>query len=350
MGLSKQHRLFSLFARHWKALSYVITVLVPAILRTGRKPVIFSRWGGMGDIICTIPAALELKKRHPGARFLYNCDPDFAVIPKTTGAADDCTHCREIGVVGHWYMALLGGFYHFAHGDDSPQSAARKPMFQEFCEQFGLPLAESHPKLPVGGEALKRVKKRFAERGADEENLILFHCGPTWPIKEWPAGFWAKLADGLRRRGFTNPVQIGLGGYMKSQQTQPQHSLNSTVDLGTATVPEIPQTISLVDALSLEDSIAAISLAHLFVGVDSGLLHVAACLRTPAVGVFGPTLPQMFYPEKFRKNFVASQVSCAGCHHRVPRLHWITGCPFDVKCMKEIQPEELVDACLLALV
>jgi ADP-heptose:LPS heptosyltransferase len=78
-------------------------------------------------------------------------------------------------------------------------------------------------------------------------------------------------------------------------------------------------------------------------------LHAAACLRTPAVGVFGPTLPQLFYEEKYRAHFAASRVDCAGCHHRVPRLHWITGCPHDIKCMKSISPEEVLLACRAVL-
>jgi hypothetical protein len=55
----------SLLARHWQALVFVCTVIVPLILRTRRRPVIFSRWSGMGDIICNSPVAIELKKHHP---------------------------------------------------------------------------------------------------------------------------------------------------------------------------------------------------------------------------------------------------------------------------------------------
>jgi ADP-heptose:LPS heptosyltransferase len=349
MALFKKTGLFSIFVRHWRAVSYVISVIIPAMVRTRRKPVIFSRWGGMGDIICSIPAVLELKKRHPGAKCFYNCDPDFALIPKITEAVDACTHCREIGIVGHWYRFMLGGFYHFSRGDDSPQSTSKIPMFQEFCEQFGVPLARSHPRLPISSEALKKVRMLLAARGAQEENLILFHCGPSWPVREWTAGSWAELADGLRRHGFTNLVQIGLGGYMQSQQTQPVHHLGSSVDLGKATVQPIPQTISLIGALSLEESIAAISLAKLLVGIDSGPLHIAACLGTPAVGVFGPTLPKMLFAEKFREDFVVSSVDCAGCSHRIPRMHWITGCPYGIKCMQTLEASDVLQACLRRL-
>lgn len=303
----------------------------------------------MGDIICTIPAALELKKRHPGALCFYNCDPDFALIPRMTGVADACTHCREIGWVGYWYRFLLGGFYHFAHRDDSPDTTATKPMYQEFCEQFGLPPAESHPVLTVGDQAMRRVRKRLAEFGLQEKNLILIHCGPTWPVREWPAESWTQLTEGLRRDGFTNLAQIGLTGYLQSQQTQPVRGADRSVDLGDAKTKSIPHVRSLLDAFSLEELIAAISLARLFIGIDSGLLHIAASTRTPSVGIFGMTLPEFRFSGEFRKDFVANRIECAGCEHRRPRLHWITGCPYEIRCMKTLPTSVVLEACLRKL-
>ena len=336
-------------ARHGAALFYIMKHVLPAIARTGRRPVIFSRWSGMGDIISTFPAALELRRRHPGSRFIYNCDPHFAALAHAGGVADECTSFPEVGVIGHWHRFLLAGFYHFAHGDDVPGTFSREPMFVEFCRQFGVAAPGSHPSLAVDAAALGRVKALLAARNVAAENLILFHTGPTWPVKEWPAEHWAALADGLRSGGYPNLAQAGLGAYMASQQTQLPHSLGHTVDLGAASVPAIPGAVSLLDALSLGEIIGLISLARLVVGIDSGLLHIAACVRTPAVGIFGPTLPAMFYEEKVRANFVGATVDCAGCHHRVPRLHWITGCPYDVKCMKQIPPGEVLRACLAAL-
>ena len=63
----------SLIKRHAEALWLVLTVILPILFRTGHRPVIFSKYSGIGDIICTFPAALELKKRHPKATFIYNC-------------------------------------------------------------------------------------------------------------------------------------------------------------------------------------------------------------------------------------------------------------------------------------
>jgi len=105
----------------------------------------------------------------------------------------------------------------------------------------------------------------------------------------------------------------------------------------------------LLDAFTVEECIAAIAQAKIFIGIDSGLLHIAASTRTPAVGIFGMTLPEYRFSEQFRKNFVVNRVECAGCEHRKPRLHWVTGCPYDIRCMKGVRVEDVLRACLAKL-
>lgn len=321
----------TLLTRHWQALVFVLTVIVPVISRTRRRPVIFSRWSGMGNIICTFPAALELKKRHPGATFIYNCHPDFAVVPKMAGIADHITSLESIGLIGHWYRFLLAGFYHFAHGDDLPDSGCREPMVAEFCRQFNLTVTEEHPDLPVTDAGRKKALALFAEKKLDPAALVFIHPGPSWPVREWPRENWTRLVAELRRRGYTNIAQLGVGRYL---------------NFGNVDVPVIPGAVSLVDAFTIEECIAAIAQADLFIGIDSGLLHIAASTRTPSVGIFGMTLPEYRFSKIYRRDFVTNRVECAGCEHRKPRLHWLTGCPYDIKCMKTLGVEEVLRACL----
>jgi len=78
----KENRLIALLRRHAQAFSYALCEILPVMLRTGRRPVIFSRFIGMGDIICTLPAVKLLRERHPGAFFIYNCHRDFVDVPR----------------------------------------------------------------------------------------------------------------------------------------------------------------------------------------------------------------------------------------------------------------------------
>jgi len=327
----KAAELRSLLAHHAQALWYVVTIILPVILKTGKRPVIFSRYTGMGDIICTIPAVRELMKRHPGLTFIYNCHADFAEVPRLAGIASRVTSLKSIGLVGYWYFFLLAGFYHFAHGDDTPGQVAREPMVAEFLRQFQLPVADAHPTLTVPSAAKEKVRSLMAQKKLDASGLVLIHPGPSWPVKEWPREHWTKLVAGLRERGHMNIAQLGVGRYM---------------NFGEMTVTPIAGTVSLIDALSIEDCFAVIQQAKLFIGIDSGLLHIAACTRTPAISLWGPTAPEFFYGKTIQQDFVVSNIACQGCYHRLPRLHWITGCPYDIRCMKELSVDQVLSACL----
>jgi ADP-heptose:LPS heptosyltransferase len=121
------------------------------------------------------------------------------------------------------------------------------------------------------------------------------------------------------------------------------------MNFGKVEVPVIPGTVSLLDAFTVEECVAAIAQADLFIGIDSGLLHIAAATKTPAVGIFGMTLPEYRFSKSFRKDFVVNRVECAGCEHLKPRLHWVTGCPHDIKCMKTLEVDKVVQTCLTKL-
>jgi ADP-heptose:LPS heptosyltransferase len=323
-----------LLARHWSALVFICTVVLPVIVRTGRRPVVFSRWSGMGDIICTFPAALELKKRHPGATFIYNCHPDFAVMASMGGVANLCTHYLHLGVAGYWYRFLFAGFYHFAHGDDMRGKTSKESMVTEFCHQFNLPVQTEHPRLTIVPEFRDQARLILKRKNLGSEGLIILHPGPSWPVREWPLEKWAELVAGLRQRGYANIVQLGVSRHTSFEKVA---------------AAAIPDVASLVDELSLEQASALISLAKLHIGIDSGLLHIAAAVGTPGVGIFGMTSPHTRFSQNYIRSFVTSRVECQGCYHRLPRVDWITGCPNDIKCMKEISPHEVLQACLTVL-
>ncbi|MDR3458639.1 MAG: glycosyltransferase family 9 protein [Verrucomicrobiae bacterium] len=323
-------RIKKLLARHWAAAGYVLRVMLPVILRTGRRPVYFVRESGMGDIISSIPAVRELKQRHPGATFIYNCHPDSAAIPRLYGVVDQVTSFPAMPLIGHWYRFLTGGFYQFSHGNPY----LIRTTVKDFCDQFNVPAPTEHPHLDLPAAVTEKAKQILTARGLDPRAFITLHAGPTAPVREWPREQWIKLVALLREHGFTQICQLGVGHY---------------AGFGQVRVEPVPGVVSLIDALSLEESLAIIALARLHIGIDSGLLHVAAAVGTPAVGIFGNTLPEYRFSENYRRHFVVSRVECLGCGHWLPTTPFTTTCPNHIRCMKEITPEEVFRACLLQL-
>lgn len=326
--------LLSLARRHLEALRVVVTAILPIIIRDQARPVVFSRYSGIGDIICTFPAALELKKRHPGATFIYNCHPESACLVRMAGVATSFTSTLQIGLIGYWYRFLLSGYYHFGYQDEFTDAASSESMIHEFARQHGVEVSGEHPHLENEPGALARVQERLENLRLPTGPLIVIHPGPSWPVREWPHESWIRLVDALRARGVTNIIRLGVGKHLT---------------FGDVQIDELPNIISMVDQLTLEETVALISQGDLFVGIDSGLLHIAPCVQTSAVGVWGPTLPHLRFSESNARSFVSTNLECRGCHHRTPRLHWITSCPYEIACMKTISVEDVLDACLSRL-
>jgi len=93
---------------------------------------------------------------------------------------------------------------------------------------------------------------------------------------------------------------------------------------------------NLAGRLALRQSIAVLSLCRLFIGNDSGLMHVASALGVPLAAVFGPTEPGRTAPLAGRTRLLYRGADCAPCTRRE--------CPTDHRCMAAIGADEVLAA------
>jgi heptosyltransferase-2 len=94
--------------------------------------------------------------------------------------------------------------------------------------------------------------------------------------------------------------------------------------------------LNLAGRLDLRRSIAVLSRCRLFVGNDSGLMHIASALSVPLVAVFGPTEPGRTAPLAERFRLLHRGADCAPCRYRE--------CPTDHRCMAAVSVEEVLAA------
>jgi len=87
----------------------------------------------------------------------------------------------------------------------------------------------------------------------------------------------------------------------------------------------------------LRNGILAMAAASLAISNDSGLMHIAAALGTPTMGIFGPTSPYHWAPLNGLAATVQTKthVPCQPCHRPVCRMN-------DHRCMRDIPPSDVV--------
>jgi heptosyltransferase-2 len=119
----------------------------------------------------------------------------------------------------------------------------------------------------------------------------------------------------------------------------------SVILFGTSSEREITSRIALcmkqssVNLAGLTDIAllpALMARCRLFVGNDSGAMHVAAAVGIPVVAIFGPTDPEGTAPLTERRTLLREPVFCSPCFLRT--------CPIDHRCMKRVQTNAVYDA------
>ncbi|WP_420550141.1 lipopolysaccharide heptosyltransferase II [Litorivicinus lipolyticus] len=144
--------------------------------------------------------------------------------------------------------------------------------------------------------------------------------------KRWPADRYAQVALNLLAQG--NRVLL-IGG---------PGEVDDCAQIANAQPPAYRDRITnLAGQASLGESLDLIGAAGAVVANDSGLMHVAAAMGVPLVGIFGPTSPDHTPPLSAKAQVVWSKPACAPCFKRV--------CPLKHhQCMNELAPGLVVDA------
>jgi ADP-heptose:LPS heptosyltransferase len=315
----------------------VLRALPKLVVQCGllRKPVLLiCRYSGMGDIICTFPSVAALKEQHPKSVMVYETRGHNVNLVR---------RCREVDLVvgeGSLLTMLLQRFLRPAQilfpalPDECkpPRPRERIHLIDEFRNSFGLTsLDKQSVQLKVSRRAARSVAKRLRQEGIYGKPFALLHTGPTWKVKEWPAEKWNELVVELKAKHQIEVIQIG-------ENRTPYGEIREG--------PRVTGARNWVGVLTLDETLAALSVADLFLGVDSGVLHLAGTVNTPTIGIFGPTDPACFLPRNSRAVGVTSDVSCLGCHHNSQGPgHWQNGCPNNIQCMSRLQARDVFVAC-----
>jgi ADP-heptose:LPS heptosyltransferase len=134
----------------------------------------------------------------------------------------------------------------------------------------------------------------FAEADAARAASLLpggpvLALGPTanWRTKMWPAERFVALAERLTAPDGPLPgARIAiLGGPGAAERA-----------MAAPVLAALPGALDLVGALMLPEAAAVLARSALFVGNDSGLMHLAAAAGAPTLGLFGPTPASEYGP------------------------------------------------------
>jgi len=291
------------------------------------------RLSAMGDVIHTLPAAQALRQAFPQAKIGWLIEERWAELLCAPGAARRGAHSAERPLVDWvhtvdlkgWRKSLLSAqtleqvarvwndvraaHYEIAvdlqgairsavlaswstapvvYGARAPREGPAALWYTRQTTPRGAHVVEQNLSIvealigkkmdvpavefPADPKAEEKIERQLRQAGI--EDLAILNPGAGWGAKRWPAERYGQVARLLAKCGVQSVVNYGPGEEDLARQAE-------VASEGTGRAWQ----------LSISELIALTRRAKLFVGGDTGPLHLAAALKIPVVAIFGPTDP-----------------------------------------------------------
>ena len=190
--------------------------------------------------------------------------------------------------------------------------------------------------MPIDPEADRRIVVRLRSAGvAPGHQLIVLHVSASNPFRRWPEPAFAEVVASLVSQSPDRRVILSSG-------PSDRLAADRIVAAARALLPAAARS-QVIDfgEFDLAELRALVERSVLFIGGDTGPLHVAATTATPIVAIYGPTLPARSTP--WRNPSIPSEsieiagLPCRPCDQRVCA-------PGDYRCLTTIKPADVVVA------
>lgn len=361
-GINGLLRSFYLFMRGMVLALFFKRGMINKICPGGVRTAVALRIDRIGDVVVSLPALKALKDIFPQCRLTIILREQNLPLLKAIPWIDELVPYR-----GFWgtvrllrerrfdlvvdllmdyslktaWLAFLSGPGITAGFDIEGRgrlfkAALRPPPGKKLMSQYLLDLSrflaglsgldkekikESIPELRVSEKNRTFARGFLREGGINEGDFIIaMHPGGYFPSQRWRIEGFAELADVLSQK-YRAKIVVLAG----ANETEIVGKLRGLI-----------KAEALVCAgLSLDKTAAIIAQSDIFIGNNSGLLHIAAALGRPTVSTMGPTVPWLWMPQGNNQIVIRHNLECAPCSRGVCGEH---------KCMDLISVEEMIKA------
>ena len=193
--------------------------------------------------------------------------------------------------------------------------------------------AANRIEMPVTGAARASCAARLAAMGLPADaRIVVLHVAAGNEFRRWPESSFSEVAAALAR-GDRRRFVLAIGSAGEAT------TVSRVVGDARARAGDASSRILAAAGWPLADLRALMERAALFVGGDSGPMHVAAASDIPIVAIFGPTMPVTWAPWRPAELPLAliepGPLPCRPCDQRVCA-------PGDFRCLRQIDASQVV--------
>jgi ADP-heptose:LPS heptosyltransferase len=258
--------------------------------------ILFITSNRLGDAVLSTGLLDHLLRAHPEARFTIACGPVAEGLFLRMPRRDETIVMEKRRFGRHWLPLWWHGVQRrwdlvvdirasaISYLVPTRRRAVMRRRPGHKTVQLAALLGLQPAPLPVVWTAPedRAVASRLLPEGPP-----IVALGPTanWTGKVWPPERFSALFEKLRAGalpGARAAIFAGGGAF--------------EAGLAAPLLAALPDSIDLTGQLSLPEAAACLARCALFVGNDSGLMHLAAAAGTPTLGLFGPTQAAEYGP------------------------------------------------------
>jgi len=298
----------------------------------------------IGDVVMTTPAVAVLRRAFPQAMITYLIEEPFRrlveghpdidrviALPERQKVGELAALVRRIRKEGFdavldfhggpraSFIAFFSGakrkigyetkYRRFIYDVKIPRGRPEGPVHSvenhlNLVRALGVEAAEApRLKLPKAAEEeIRRIDRIWKENHLSGSKVVAVHIGAGNRFRDWGAGNWAALTEMLGREDLVRVILVGGEDGREREKEIRAHTGEQPVPLaGRLNLAELGEVLGRVD---------------LFIGPDSGPMHIAAAAGAPIVALFGPTLPAHFAPWRAKAVLVEKSLDCRPCRQR----------------------------------
>ncbi len=189
--------------------------------------------------------------------------------------------------------------------------------------------------MPLDAAAAARMAERLRNAGVrDGDEIVVLHVSAGNPFRRWPEDSFIRLVESLASASPNRRIVLSSGPSDREAAFRIAAAARARLgDRG-------GQVVDLGE-FNLVELRALLERSRVFIGGDTGPLHIAATTATPIVGIYGPTLEERSAPWRDPQLPTASlhvaDLECRPCDQRA----CIHG---DFRCLTTLKPEDVLAA------
>ena len=296
---------YNKFPFNWDEIRFTKKWNCNTLAKNFSKNILIIKLMTLGDAVLVTPTIKALREKYSDYKITLLSMQPWSEIFENNQFIDELIalkDCSKYKIMNHRiYDIITSEFLTFKNWeyvfqlnclDHYPEYRRTSLHLRDFYASMAgvYPLKDKKYYIFIDSYEKYKIKQLLKDLKIYEKKYVVIHTNAGWQLKNWDAEKWTQLVELLYKKfGYKT---ILVGGKNEGKDIHSEYLYN------------------LAGKLKLKEVAALIEFSNLFIGLDSGVSHLASCMDIPVIMLFGNTHPKVAEPNCSKYICIHSSASC----------------------------------------